>query len=117
MTSAQAAKLVAMLQAAYPRGPWPDETRALYQAELEQHDADLMGKSVQSAIRTCKFPPTIAELLEAKAEVRKLQLVNRTAELDERTWEERKRFELQTAPSQKMAQLIAGIGQGGRGQS
>ena len=67
MTRPEAAKLLAMLVAAFPRGPWPEETRELYERELGQLDRDIGGRAVQDAIRNCKFPPTIAELLECNA--------------------------------------------------
>lgn len=71
MTKIEASKLMAMLVAAYPRGPWPDETRALHESELANLDAAFGAEAVQAAIRSCKFSPTIAELIELHNEARK----------------------------------------------
>jgi hypothetical protein len=63
----EAAKLVALIQAAYPRNPWPDETVALLIDELAA--LELGQAAVTSAIRTMlrtrhsEFAPSLGEIL------------------------------------------------------
>lgn len=131
MNKPDASKLVAMLVAAYPRGPWPPETTELYERELAELDRACAGAAIRNAIRTCKFSPTIAEILdlyyaEQKDGDRKVRLLE-----EHQAWErgdevyrdgkwQRKELPALTreASAKERAELswkIAGIGKGDAG--
>ena len=63
MTPVEAAKLVAMLMAAYPFAELPEGTVAVYEGFLQDFDRDRGVAAVRTVIRTHKFFPTIAEIV------------------------------------------------------
>jgi hypothetical protein len=69
LTPAEAAKVVATLQAAYPAARWSEGTIALYELMLADLDVALTRDAVARIIRTSKFLPTVAEILDAAAEI------------------------------------------------
>lgn len=69
MTRAEALKLVAILEAAYPRQDLREETAAVYTQFLQDLDYRVASKVVQNHIRNERWFPTIAELREACVEM------------------------------------------------
>ena len=65
MNQQEAAKVVAMLMAAYPNARVPDGTVALYETMLLEFDRDRCVQAVRTIIRSSKFMPTIAEIVTA----------------------------------------------------
>lgn len=70
MTKAEVAKIMTVLQVAYPRyyaGQSEEEKRqaiSLWHMMLEEHSYELVQQAVKSVIATNKFPPTVAEVIE-----------------------------------------------------
>lgn len=69
MTKSEAARLIAALKAAYPRGPFPPESAALYAESILDLPVDVTGTAIRQVIRTADFMPTIAEVRRAVAEL------------------------------------------------
>ena len=69
MTPAEAAKAVAMLQAAYPAARWSEPTIDLYEHLLAELDFNLARDAIVRIIRSSKFLPTVAEILDAVADI------------------------------------------------
>lgn len=69
VTRAEALKLVAILEAAYPRQELREETAAIYAQFLQDLDYQIASKVVQNHIRNERWFPTIAELREACVEM------------------------------------------------
>ncbi|MFZ5896424.1 MAG: hypothetical protein ACOY0T_35550 [Myxococcota bacterium] len=69
MTPIEAAKLVAMLAASFPAERWTDSTCRVFEASLEDLGYDIGRAAVQRIINTSRFPPSIAELRGAAADV------------------------------------------------
>jgi hypothetical protein len=69
VTPAEAAKAVAMLQAAYPAARWAEATIALYELMLSDLDFAVAGSAIARIIRTSKFLPTIAEVFDVAADL------------------------------------------------
>jgi hypothetical protein len=68
MTHNEAVTLVALLRAAYPGQAFPDETAALYVAELTALPAKETTEQVRSLIRQARrWPPSIGEVVEPVA--------------------------------------------------
>lgn len=68
MKSSDARELVALVQAAFPRQPWPAETVALFSDELARlPDREHATRAIRSMIRerTSEWAPSIAEILRA----------------------------------------------------
>jgi hypothetical protein len=68
---ADALELVAVIQAAYPRQPWPNETVALFADELQRLPVEraLAAGAIRRMLRerTSEFAPSLAEILRAIA--------------------------------------------------
>lgn len=69
MTPSEAAKLVALLQAAYPNARWSEGTIGVYEMVLVDQDFNVTGTAIHRLIRSTKFLPTIAEILEVMADI------------------------------------------------
>ena len=69
MTPAEAAKTVAMLQAAYPGARWSEPTIGLYELMLADLEYEVARNAVARIIRTSRFLPTVAEVLTAAADI------------------------------------------------
>jgi Loader and inhibitor of phage G40P len=69
VTPAEAAKCVAMLQAAYPAARWSEPTIDLYELMLADLDYAVARDALVRIIKTQKFLPAVAEVLEAAADV------------------------------------------------
>lgn len=68
MTPAECATVVAALSAGFPNAAWPAATVAIYEAMLADLEVDVARNAIARLIRTSKFRPTIAEILEAAAD-------------------------------------------------
>lgn len=71
MTERQARDIVALIQAAYPRHPWPQSTVAFFASELQRAgEFEVVVGVVRSMLRTRAgdFPPALSELLGAIAD-------------------------------------------------
>lgn len=64
MTKQEAAKLVALLVAGWPRGLWPEETRTIYEQEIVSLDIDIAKAAMHRLLRSQKFQPAVAEVFE-----------------------------------------------------
>lgn len=64
MKRSEALALVALMQAAWPFREFPQETVNLYAEELLPFDAALTGEGIRFLIRTKKYLPSVAEVLE-----------------------------------------------------
>jgi len=104
-----------MLVAAFPRGPWPDETRALYEAELVCLDAQFAAQAVRSAIRSCKYQPTLAELIDLYNEARKQARLAELERADDRQARllASKDNEIVAQTRHRLRLLTAKVGKGG----
>jgi hypothetical protein len=69
MTPSEAAKAVAMLQAAYPAARWSEPTIELYELMLAPLEFSVARNAVVRIIHSSKFLPTVAEVLEAAVDV------------------------------------------------
>lgn len=69
MTPAEAARAVAVLQAAFPAARWSEATVAVYESLLSDLDAELVTRAIERIIRSSKFLPTVAEVRDAAAEL------------------------------------------------
>jgi hypothetical protein len=69
VTPVEAAKAVALLQGAYPGARWSESTVELYEAMLAELDFELARAAIVRIVRSSKFLPTIAEILDAVADV------------------------------------------------
>lgn len=70
MTPVDAATLVATLEAAYPsQAPISDQLSRLIAGELVGMDRNVGAKAVRRHIRSCRFFPSIAELVVGAAEI------------------------------------------------
>lgn len=67
MTPSESTRLVAMLKAGFPRQHLEQDTIALYAAFLADIDRYPGEEAVRTAIATCKFFPTIAEIRDLAA--------------------------------------------------
>jgi len=65
MTPDEAAKILGMIEAAYPRGPWPEDTEALWLMELLSYDAELALCAVRRLVDSVTFTPAWAQFIEA----------------------------------------------------
>lgn len=65
MRKSDALAVVALIQAAYPRHPWPEPTVGLFASELERFDRAPTEQAVRAIlrVRTNEFPPSVGELL------------------------------------------------------
>ena len=83
MTDKETAKIMAVLQVAYPRyyrGISDDEARrtvTLWDSMLKDYSYDLVSKAVKALIATEKFVPTIADVIE------KIQLITKPEQMSE----------------------------------
>ncbi len=68
MTKPEAARLVALLKAAWPRQELAPETIRLYAEMLVDLDADAAGAAVREAMTSSRFFPSIAEIRQLVAE-------------------------------------------------
>jgi len=68
MKLSESAKLVAVLQAAYPTKELSEESIRLYAEMLSDLDPREAGNAVKRIIATSRFFPTVAEIREAAAE-------------------------------------------------
>lgn len=73
MNATEWAHIAARLAAAYPRLDLPAETIAVYLDELRTCDAVDVATAARNLIRTSKFLPSVAEILEEVADVRRLR--------------------------------------------
>lgn len=62
MKGIEAAKLIAMLQAAWPRGAWPPETCQIYEANIIDLEADIALAAINHLVRANTFQPSIGEI-------------------------------------------------------
>ena len=69
MKQSEAAKVVAVLSAAFPDAKWTEDTVAAYEMCLEPHDYLVAQDAVRRLIASVKFRPTIAELLSMCVDV------------------------------------------------
>ena len=65
MTKAEAAKLVAVLIAAYPSAKLGPDTAGIYERMLADLDYPSANAAVERLLATSKWPPTVAEIREA----------------------------------------------------
>ena len=65
MTKAEAAKLVAVLIAAYPSAKLGPDTTGIYERMLIDLDYPSANAAVERLLATSKWPPTVAEIREA----------------------------------------------------
>jgi len=70
MNRSEAAKIVALLQAAYPGVSMSEATVSVYESLLKDIDADVGKRAVERLICTNRFVPTIAEIRETCVLVR-----------------------------------------------
>jgi hypothetical protein len=70
MNRSEAAKLVALLQAAYPNFTTSEATASVYETLLRDLDADVAKAAIERLICTSRFMPTIAEIREMCVTVR-----------------------------------------------
>ena len=68
MTRAEAMRVFALLQGAYPRQELPASTESIYAAALGDLDVVAVERAVLFLIRTSRWLPTIAEIREHVAE-------------------------------------------------
>lgn len=69
MTPFEAAKAVAMLQAAYPGARWTEATADIYETLLADLDFETARTAIKRIACTVKFMPSIAEIREAAADI------------------------------------------------
>ncbi len=69
MTPVEAAKAVAILQAAFPGARWTEPTALLYEQLLADLEFELAHSAITRLVCTTKFLPTIAEIREAAADI------------------------------------------------
>ena len=69
MTPAETAKAVALLQAAYPGARMSESTTDLYERMIGELEFEVARATIIRIIRSSKFLPTVAEILEAAADV------------------------------------------------
>ena len=69
MTKREVAELVVILATAFQNWKPTEEVSALYERLLEDVDADAGKRAVLRLVATLKFPPTIAEIRSAAAEL------------------------------------------------
>lgn len=69
MTASEAAKLVAVLLAAFPNARTTPQTSAAYEDMLSDLDYRAANAAVRRLVASCKFLPTIAEIRSACAEL------------------------------------------------
>jgi hypothetical protein len=65
MTQAEVSKLVALLMACYPHARFEPGTAAAYEGFLLELDHAQAKQAIGAAVRSCKFLPTIAEIMSA----------------------------------------------------
>jgi len=65
MTKAEVTELVAVLMACYPNARFPEGTVAAYENFLLEFDHARTKKAVAGLVKTSKFMPTIAEIVQA----------------------------------------------------
>lgn len=70
MTKAEAYRVVAMIQGAWPRPPLPDGTGEVYAMSLADLDFERTKAAVTRLVQTSRFLPTVAEIREAAAKDR-----------------------------------------------
>lgn len=68
MNRAEAMRVFALLQAAYPRQELPDSTELVYASALADLDVVAVERAALALIRTSRWFPTIAEIREQVAE-------------------------------------------------
>lgn len=68
MTEEQATRILAYLQAAYPRDRIPDQTVSVYVDALRTLESNQVLRAAQAHVATEKFFPSIAELIRPVAE-------------------------------------------------
>lgn len=71
MNDAETAQILTIVEAAWPRGPWPEPTEHMWLTALRSYDFDLAAEAVQLMTRTVAHTPTLAHLDTALAEIRK----------------------------------------------
>lgn len=69
MTELEALKLVKIIQSAYPRQEFPEDTVRIYALSLADLPAKLGQQAVMELVRTSKWTPTIAEIRQRAAEI------------------------------------------------
>lgn len=65
MTKSEVIDLVTVLMACYPAAQFPDGTVAAYEHFLGELENERAKAAVASVVRSCKFLPTIAEIVTA----------------------------------------------------
>ena len=68
MTPKEAIKVVGVLCAVYPAARMTEATIEIYESLLQELEFDVARAAVERLVRTSKFLPTVAEILEAAAE-------------------------------------------------
>lgn len=63
MTQAEVSKLVALLMACYPHARFEPGTAVAYEGFLVDLEHDQAKQAIGAAVRSCKFLPTIAEIM------------------------------------------------------
>lgn len=69
MTELEALKLVKIVQSAYPRQEFPEDTVRVYVMSLVDLPTELATRAVMELIRTSKWVPTIAEIRQRATEI------------------------------------------------
>ena len=69
MTKLQASELVATLMAAFPQSQVSEATTGVYEEDLAELDFAIGIKACTRLRRTCKFLPSVAEILSAVADI------------------------------------------------
>jgi len=69
MTELEALKIVKILQSAYPRQEFPEDTVRVYAMSLADLPVALGQRAVMELIRSSKWVPTIAEIRQRAAEI------------------------------------------------
>lgn len=65
MNDRECAAVLGMIEAAFPRGPWPEETESLWLLELRSYELDIAQAAVQRMVTTLTFTPAFAQFVEA----------------------------------------------------
>ena len=70
MTGDEATKILTLLEAAWPKGPWPEETESLWLRHLASYEAADAKAAVEWLITRQPYTPTMAHWSEAIGAVR-----------------------------------------------
>ncbi|MEK9721910.1 MAG: replicative helicase loader/inhibitor [Rhodospirillaceae bacterium] len=97
--------LFALVRAAYPRFEFTAETVPTWALLLGDVDPDRLGLAVVRHCRTSKFPPTVAELIEASRPPNQETAADAWGAVCESV-----RFDRRAAPSELAERAVQGIG-------